>query len=233
MPMPPATLTIATSDPVPLFPQEAMLRSPVTPLTPTTPRSSEAFVSLQNQIIKQYAHVLDEADKQRLHKLLGKFVNAGQMCLVKGSLQQDRIRFLMQINNEAKTRRSTKSDILAKGEGLVVSYEHLVAKRAARAASKDSKASGKGKRGRKRKSPEEVDSSVPSTKMSRARLGPLDDTHPVCTRRRKTRTANRVFRAVRRTIVSCTHAPNANSPQSETPALRPRPHTDASQARYH
>jgi len=76
MPMPPVALTIATSDPVPSCPQEPALYTPVTPLTPTTPRTSEALVSLQNQIIKHYAHALDEASKRRLHKHLGKFVNA-------------------------------------------------------------------------------------------------------------------------------------------------------------
>jgi len=73
----------------------------------------------------------------------------------------------MKINDEAKTRRSTKSDILAKGEGLVISYKHLVAKRAARAAYEQSKALGKGKRGRKRKGPAEVNTNEPSTKIAR------------------------------------------------------------------
>jgi hypothetical protein len=60
---------------------------------------------------------------------------------------------LIAINNEAKTRRSTKSTILAKGAGVVISYEHLVAARVKRA-EKDhaTEAKGKGKRGRKRKS---------------------------------------------------------------------------------
>ncbi|KAH5617513.1 hypothetical protein HBI23_255130 [Parastagonospora nodorum] len=165
--MPPAALTIATSDPAPSCPQDPVLRTPVTPLTPTTPRTSEALMSLQDQIMKQYAHGLDEASKQRLHKDLGKFVNAVQICLVKGSLQQDRIRFLLKINDEAKTRRSTKSDILAKGEGMVISYEQLVAKRAARDAFKQAQALKKGKRGRKRKSATEEDVDEPPTKTTR------------------------------------------------------------------
>lgn len=181
MPMPPVALTIATSDPVTSCPPEPVLHTPimpVTPVTPTTPRTSEALVSLQNQIVKQYTHVLDEASKRRLHKHLGKFVNAAQICLVKGSLQQDRIRFLMKINDEAKTRRSTKSDILAKGEGLVISYEHLVAKRSARAAYEQSKAAGKGKRGRKRKSPAEVDIDEPSTKTARTNEAQPEEAGP-------------------------------------------------------
>lgn len=164
MPMLPAALTIATSDPVTLCPQEPVLPTPVTALAPTTPRPSEAPVSLQNQIVKRYAYALDKASKRRLHEHLGKFVNAAQICLVKGSLQQDRMRFLMQINDEAKTRRSTKSDIVAKGEGLVISYEHLVAKRAARAAYEQFKALVKGKRGWKRKRQAEGDIDEPLTK---------------------------------------------------------------------
>jgi hypothetical protein len=67
---------------------------------------------------------------------------------------------LAQINNEAKVRRSTKSDIL--GTARVMSYEDLVkareeraekdaAKEAKKAAQETDKAAGKGKRGRKRK----------------------------------------------------------------------------------
>lgn len=117
--------------------------------------------------MKQYAHGLDEASRRRLHKSLGKFVNAAQICLVKGSLQQDRIRFLLKINDEAKPRRSTKSDILAKGEGMVISYEQLVAKRAARDAFKQAQASKKERRGRKRKSAEEEDVDKPPTETTR------------------------------------------------------------------
>ncbi|KAK7189928.1 hypothetical protein DPSP01_008370 [Paraphaeosphaeria sporulosa] len=57
----------------------------------------------------------------------------------------------MGINNEAKPRRSTKSDVLAKGSGRVLSYEDVQELRAKRAEKDAAKEAGKGKRGRKRK----------------------------------------------------------------------------------
>ena len=53
------------------------------------------------------------------------------------------------MNNEAKTRRSTKSVVLGKGKGKVMSYEDIEEARAKRAEKDAMK--GKGKRGRKRK----------------------------------------------------------------------------------
>lgn len=157
-------LTVSTADATPPCLQAELQH---TPITPTTPKTSEALVSLQNRIVQQDAHALDEVSKQRLQRHVQKFVNAAQMCLVHGALQQDRIRFLMRINDEAKVRRSTKSEILAKGEGVVISYEHLVAKRAARAAEVQAKADRKGKRGRKRKNTQERTIIEPTTKVAR------------------------------------------------------------------
>jgi hypothetical protein len=54
------------------------------------------------------------------------------------------------MNNEAKTRRSTKSDVLGKGQGKVMSFEDIEEARRKRAEKDATK--GKGKRGRKRKS---------------------------------------------------------------------------------
>src|SRR4051794_38110732 len=56
------------------------------------------------------------------------------------------------MNNEAKVRRSTKSVVLE--EAKVMSYEDIEEARAKRAA-KEQAATGKGKRGWKRKSPAE------------------------------------------------------------------------------
>ena len=113
--------------------------------------------------MKQYGRGLDVASKRRLHQLLGKFVNAVQICLIKGSLHQDRVRFFMSVNDKAKTRRLTKSDILAKGEGMVISYGVLVAKRTAKTAFTQAQALEKGKRGEKRKSSAKEDIDEPST----------------------------------------------------------------------
>ena len=60
------------------------------------------------------------------------------------------MQLLKKINSEAKVRRSTRSTVLGKGQGKVMSFEDIEAARAARAAKDIVK--GKGKRGRKRKS---------------------------------------------------------------------------------
>ncbi|OAL42624.1 hypothetical protein IQ07DRAFT_606556 [Pyrenochaeta sp. DS3sAY3a] len=156
---------VATSDTVPPCPQVVPLEIPN---TPTTPKTTAAFALLQSQIMQQDIGALDEASKLRLEKRIQKCVNAVQTCHTKGALQQDYIRVLLKINDESKIRRSTKSNILAKGEGMVISYEHLVAKREALAAKAEAKAAGTGKRGRKRTRPVEVEEDVePSAKMAR------------------------------------------------------------------
>jgi hypothetical protein len=173
MPKPPAALTISKADEVKVgpCPQDQVLQ---TPMTPATPVSAEALMSLQNLIMKQDAHALDETSKQSLQRHLHKFVKATQTSFAKSVLQQDHIRFLNRINDEAKVRRSTKSEILAKGVGKVMSYEDLEAARAARAAKEQAKAEGKGKRGRKRKSPVEADApeaDAPDADAPEARKG--------------------------------------------------------------
>ncbi len=70
------------------------------------------------------------------------------------------------MNNEAKVRRSTKSVVL--GKAKVMSYKDIEEARAKRAA-KEQAAAGKGKRGRKRKSPAE--GAPESAKAKMARMG--------------------------------------------------------------
>ncbi|KAF8852972.1 hypothetical protein BDZ45DRAFT_558562, partial [Acephala macrosclerotiorum] len=119
--------------------------------TPLTPVSAEAFMSLQNRIIQHDAHALDETSKQNLAKHLQKCTKAFQKSSALSVLQEDRIRFLTTINNEAKVRRSTKSLVL--GKAKVMSYEDLEEARAKRVVKEATRAAkGKGKRGRKRKS---------------------------------------------------------------------------------
>lgn len=173
LPKPAGVLTVVTSDTVPPCPQAVPQE---TPNTPTTPKTTASLVSLQNQIVQQDTSALDEASRLRLEKRIQKCVNAVQTCLTKGALQQDYIRFLLNINDESKTRRSTKSNILAKGEGMVISYEHLVAKREELAAKAQAKASGTGKRGRKRMRPAEAEKDAePAAKMARTSEARLDE----------------------------------------------------------
>ena len=169
--------------------------------TPVTPVSAEGFMSLQNIIIKQVAHALDDTSKQKLERNVQKFTKAGQMFLAKGALQDDKIQFLTTINNEAKVRRSTKSLVL--GKAKVMSYEDLEearAKRAEKEAAKEAKGKGKrgqkcksataeedeatigkAKRGRKRKSAimSEADASEPKTKVVRMSEAPAPAIAPV------------------------------------------------------
>jgi hypothetical protein len=137
IPRPPAELTIPKTDEVKVgsYPQDEVLQTPVTPVSP------EAFVSLQNLIIKEDAHALDETSKQRLQRHIQKLANAAHTSFTKGALQPDQIRFLITINNEAKVRRWTKSVML--GKAKVMSYEDLVAKRAEREAKEQAEAKGK------------------------------------------------------------------------------------------
>lgn len=172
IPKPAAALTVVTSGTGPPCPQAVPIE---TLKTPTTPKTTAALASLHNEIVQQDIGALDDASRVRLEKRIQKIVNALQTCLTKGAVQQDYLRFLLKINDESKTRRSTKSNILAKGEGLVISYEHLVAKRQELAAKAQAKASGAGKRGRKRARPAETEEDVePSAKIARTngvRLG--------------------------------------------------------------
>jgi hypothetical protein len=81
-----------------------------------------------------------------------KFAKAAQLSFTKGALQQNHIKHLLAVNNEAKTRRATKSEILEKSSRKVFTYKHLQEvrlKRAEMVAAKEAKA--KGKRGRKSK----------------------------------------------------------------------------------
>jgi hypothetical protein len=143
------------------------------PQTPVTPVSADGFMSLQNVIIKQVAHVLDNTSRQKFERHVLKFTKAGQQGLVRGAqglvreaLKDNQIKFLDTINNEAKVRRSTKSLVL--GKAKVMSYEDLEkarAKRAEKEAAKEAK--GKSKRGRKRKRVTPVaNASEPETNLS-------------------------------------------------------------------
>lgn len=125
-------------------PQGQVVRTPVTPVT------IEALTSLQD-LTTQDAHALDESSRQRLQRRLQKLSNAAQTSFAERALQQDQIRFLSEVNNEARVRRSTKPVVL--GKAKVMSYGDLVEARVKRAVKDAAKARGKGKCGRKRKSP--------------------------------------------------------------------------------
>lgn len=113
------------------------------PQTPVTPLSTEAVSALHN-LIKKDAHSLDAANQQRLQRRLEKLTNATQLSFAERSLLQEQNRFLTTVNNEAKVRRSTKTEII--GRARVMSYEDLEKarrERAAKAAEKEVRKAGK------------------------------------------------------------------------------------------
>lgn len=137
------------------------LHTPITPVTPVTPVTTEALTSLHDLIVKD-TDSLDRMSKDRLQKRIQKMASAARLLFAEQALLQDRNRFLLQINREAKARRSTKSVVL--GKAKVMSFEDLEEARARRTA-KEQALANKPKRGRKRKSdaPEEL-TALPSRK---------------------------------------------------------------------
>ena len=99
--------------------------------TPITPVSTTGLVSLLDRI-QHESHTLDEISVQRRQRHIQKLANAAQISFAERTLQQDQIRFLATINNEAQVRRSTKRVVL--GKAKVMSYEDLEEARARRAA---------------------------------------------------------------------------------------------------
>ncbi len=119
--------------------------------------------------------MLDETSKQRIQRHIQKLTNATQLSFAERALLQEQNRFLAEINNEAKARRSTKSQNL--GEARVMSYEGLEkarAERAAKEAVKEAKkAEREGKRAEKEakkaaKEVEEVASATPEVEEATA-----------------------------------------------------------------
>jgi hypothetical protein len=104
----------------------------------------------EDLIVHQDAHALDDVNKQKLKRHMQKFTKGAQTLVVGGTLKQDQIQSLLEANNEAKPRRSTKSIVLSKAK--VMSSEDLVEARIKRADKEANKfAKKKRTRGRKRK----------------------------------------------------------------------------------
>ncbi|XP_014562632.1 hypothetical protein COCVIDRAFT_32618 [Bipolaris victoriae FI3] len=135
--------------------------------TPVTPVSTEALIGLLDQI-KHSSYNGDERGKARHERLVQKLANTAQRSFAQQALDQNYIRILKDANNEAKTRRKTKSEILQKVEkdrkGRVVSYNYLETVRADRArkkvAQEAKEAQGKGKRSRQKAATEADEAGV-------------------------------------------------------------------------
>ncbi|KAF2026431.1 hypothetical protein EK21DRAFT_92366 [Setomelanomma holmii] len=136
-------------------------------------------MSLQNLIIEQDAYAPGEKSKQSLQRHLNKFSKAAQLSFAEGALQQNHIRLLLKVNDEAKVRRSTKSLVL--GTAKVIGYQKLQDARAKRAETEAAKATkAKGKRGRKRtKASLDTDAPELKRKVARARAELAPTSAPV------------------------------------------------------
>jgi hypothetical protein len=105
--------------------QEDVLPPVAAPVTPVTPVCAASFAALHETIVKGDACALDEVNKQKLDRHVGKLARAAQISFAKNTLQEDRIRSLLKINDEAKLRRSTRPIVLSTAK--VISYEDLAA----------------------------------------------------------------------------------------------------------
>ncbi|KEY72595.1 hypothetical protein S7711_11534, partial [Stachybotrys chartarum IBT 7711] len=136
------------------------------PQTPVTPVSAEAVASLHKQI-EQDLYELDEMNRPRLQKHIQKLTHAAQLSFAERTLLLENNQFLAQMNNEAKVRRSIKSEIL--GTARVMSYEDLENARAMRAAKEATKEAKKAAKEAKKAEYSSKLKEVPLGKKSRGR----------------------------------------------------------------
>ncbi|TGO43707.1 hypothetical protein BOTNAR_1385g00010 [Botryotinia narcissicola] len=140
---PPVQSAIPETDVIELgsCPQEATIQSPVAPV------SAEAFKSLFS-VIRQDTHTLTGICADRMQKHIQKITCTVQVFFAELVLFRDQNQFLMEMNNEAKVRRSTRSEVL--GKAKIISYEDIEEAQVKRTAKDAQK--GKSKRGQKLKS---------------------------------------------------------------------------------
>jgi hypothetical protein len=113
-------------------PSTELASAPVAaPITPVTPVCAASFAALRDAIINGDACALDVVNKQKLDGHIGKLAKAAQISYARTTIQEDRIRSLLKIYDEAKPRRSTRPIILSTAK--VISYEDLEAALAKRA----------------------------------------------------------------------------------------------------
>jgi hypothetical protein len=134
-PKPPAQSAVPTVDEI----QVGASHQDDVPPTPVTLVSAEGLASLQN-LIKQDAQTLNEANTQRLERHVQKLAHAAQISFAERALLHDQNQMLTRMNNEAKVRRATRSIVL--GKAKVMSFEDIEVARAARAAKESSRARG-------------------------------------------------------------------------------------------
>lgn len=109
-PKPPAQGTVPRADEIKvgLSRQDEVPQTSVTPVTPVT---ADGFISLHN-LIKQDTQTLNETSISWLQRHVQKLANAGQRSVAYRALLDERNQLFTQVNNEAKTRRSTNTSRL-------------------------------------------------------------------------------------------------------------------------
>jgi hypothetical protein len=134
--------------------QESAAHVPTTPTTPVTPVTTDGVKSLHS-MIRHYAGAWnDQQSSSRLQRCVQKLASATQISLAKQTLLQEQNQYLSKANAESQVRRSTRSIVLGKGNGNVMSKEDLDQVRAERAEKERITATkATGKRGHKRKLP--------------------------------------------------------------------------------
>jgi hypothetical protein len=115
------------------------------PQTPATPVSAEALTRIWTAIGQLPD---DDANRQHKEKLQRKLLEGGRLCIAKCTLLEEQNRFLAQINNESKVRRSTGSEVV--GKAKVMLWQDIDNTRKELAAKKKAKAAKKAEREEKK-----------------------------------------------------------------------------------
>jgi hypothetical protein len=147
--LPPAELAIPSADEVRVGSCQQDINVEVQ--TPVIPVSAEAFISLQNLIIQQDAHVLDKTSKQNLARHLQKSAQSFPKILChKHPLGGPNS---IPDHHQQQSQGSTSDQVIGAQEGKGHEYKDLKEARAKRAVKESTQAAkGKAKRGRKHKS---------------------------------------------------------------------------------
>lgn len=110
--------------------------------------TAEAFASLRDLILERNSHALNDCGRLNLQRHLQKLTKAAQRFVARGALQQERIQFLQETNNEAQVRRTARSHVRRRAK--MMSYEEIGAASAKRE-EKEAGNANKQRRGRQHK----------------------------------------------------------------------------------
>ncbi|KAI9760480.1 MAG: hypothetical protein M1840_002408 [Geoglossum simile] len=75
--------------------------------------------------LQEDTSTINETCITRVQRRVQKLANAGQKAIAYCALLEHEKQLLKKINSEAKVRRSTKSNVLGKGQGKVMSFENI------------------------------------------------------------------------------------------------------------